>query len=484
MKRLALFIFHLSVLVPALAQEADPVVMRIAGQPVTRSEFEYNYNKNNTENVIDRKDLQDYVELFINYKLKVRAAEDARLDTAQAYKDEFRQYRDQQIRPLLVPQGAEEGEARKYYEGMLERLGGRDLRLPAHIFLHLPQNAPAEEQALKKQRIDSLWQALQAGADFAQLARAHSEDPRSAERGGEITWFGPGQLVPEFEKVMYELEKGQTSEPFLSPVGYHIVRLLDRKQLEPYDTLRPQILRFLESRGLKDRLEQQAADSLAHERGLTPEQLLDQETERLCAQDSELKYLVQEYHDGLLLYEISKNQIWDPAAKDTTALAGYFKKHKKQYAWAAQDTAKTVQPRFYGMAYYCREPQDVQGVRKLLKKVPESRWTVTVRDRYNKDSVTVRMEQPRLYRQGEHAVVDSLVFQVSAGKTRPRKGYTHAGAVGRVLKKGPQRWTDVGTQVVTDYQAECERRFVAELRRRYTVETYPEVLATVNKHDE
>ena len=77
MKRIALFLLHLTFYIPVLAQD-DPVVMKIAGTPITRSEFEYNYNKNNTENVIDRKDLEEYVELFINYKLKVKAAEDAK----------------------------------------------------------------------------------------------------------------------------------------------------------------------------------------------------------------------------------------------------------------------------------------------------------------------------------------------------------------------------------------------------------------------
>lgn len=489
MKRIALFIFRISLLAPALAQEADPVVMRIAGQPVTRSELEYNYNKNNTENVIDRKDLEAYVPLFVNYKLKVRAAQDAGLDTARAYQDEFRQYRDQQIRPLLLPQGAEEREVRAYYDGMVGRLGGRDLRLPAHILLRLPQDATAEQQARAGQRIDSIAQALRDGADFAELARRLSDDRQSAQRGGLLTWYGPGQLVPEFEKVMYELEKGQTSQPFLSPVGYHIVRLADRKPLEPYDTLRPRIQQFLESRGMADRLARQAADSLAAERGLTLEQLMDRETERLTAQDTELKYLVQEYHDGLLLYEISKQHVWDPAARDTAALQQYFRQNRKRYAWALQDTAAadpTLQKdhrRFYGMAYYCRQPQDVKGVRKLLRSLPEAQWTAAVRDRYNKDSVTVRMEQPRLYRRGENACVDSLVFRAPGAKPRQRKGFPHAGTVGRLLKKGPQRWTDIGSQVVADYQKQCDDRFAEELRRKYPVEIYPEVLATVNRHD-
>ena len=474
MKRIALFcILHFAFYIALQAQD-DPIIMRIAGQPVTRSEFEYNYNKNNTENVIDRKDLEEYVQLFINYKLKVKAAEDARMDTAQSYRDEFRTYRDQQIRPLLVPEGAEEREVRAYYDGMLQQLGGRDLRLPAHIFLRVPQKSTAEEQAVKKTRIDSIYQALLGGADFASLAKSCSEDPQSAMRGGELTWFGPGQLVKEFEDVMYALKKGEMSAPFLSPVGYHIVVLKDTKQLEPYDTLAPQIRRYLESRGLADKLAQQATDSLAKLRGLTTEQLLDAETERLCAQDMELKYLVQEYHDGLLLYEISKTQIWDPAAADTLALQNYFNLNKKKYAW---DT-----PHFYGMPYYTREKADVKAVKKLLKKVDESRWTQTVRDAFNKDSVTVRMEQPRLFAIGESAVVDSLVFKQKTGKQRVRKDFPNTAVVGRKLKTGPQKWTDVGAQVVSDYQNECDQKFVEELRRRYPVVVYQDVLSTVNQH--
>lgn len=473
MKRIALLVLHFALCLPVLAED-DPVVMKIAGVPVTRSEFEYNYNKNNTENVIDRKDLEEYVDLFVNYKLKVKAAEDAGLDTVQSFKAEFRTYRDQQIRPLLVPEGAEEAEVRAYYDGMLKQLNGHDLRLPAHIFLRVAQKGSSEEQEAKKARIDSLYQALLAGSDFEELAKQYSEDPQSAVNGGTLTWFGPGSLVPEFEKVMYELQKGETSAPFLSPVGYHIMRLVDVKQLEPYDTLRSKILSFLESRGLAERLERQVADSLARQRGLSVAQLLDAESERLCAQDDELKYLIQEYHDGLLLYEISKTQIWDPAATDTAALENYFKENIRKYAWN--------EPHFFGMPYYTREKNAVKGVKKLLKKVDEAKWTVTVRDAYNKDSVMVRMEQPRLFKKGENAMVDSLVFKVKEGKTRARKNFPYSAVVGRQLKKGPQRWTDVANEVVADYQAACDRKFVEELRNRYKVEIYPEVIATVNKH--
>lgn len=456
-----------------VAQSNDPVIMKIAGEPVTRSEFEYNFNKNNTEGVIDKKSVEEYAELFVNYKLKVKAAEDANYDTLSSFQNEFRTYRDQLIRPMLIPEGAEEKEVRAYYDGMLSQLAGHDLRLPAHIFLRVPQKSSAEEQAVKKLRIDSIYQALVAGADFAETAKKFSEDAQSAVRGGELTWFGPGQLVPQFEEVMYKLNKGELSQPFLSTVGYHIVLLKDTKQLEPYDTLRPQILRFLESRGMREQLAGKAVDSLAMQKGVSIDQYLDQQTERLCATDDELKYLVKEYHDGLLMYEICNTQVWEPAAKDTAALENYFKKNKKQYAW------KT--PHYYGMLYYTRNSADVKAVQKLLKKVDEAKWTTTVRENFNKDSVNVRMQQ-KLFVQGDDAIVDSLAFGIKQGKTKARKDFPYSGLVGRKLKKGPSKWTDVGSQVVADLQKKRENEFVEDLRKRYEVVIYPEVLATVNKH--
>ena len=97
------------------AQE-DPVIMKINGQPVSRSEFEYSYNKNNSEGVIDKKSVEEYVDLFVNYKLKVEAAKDAHLDTLKTFKDEFTSYRDQQIRPAFITDADVEKEAQKIYK--------------------------------------------------------------------------------------------------------------------------------------------------------------------------------------------------------------------------------------------------------------------------------------------------------------------------------------------------------------------------------
>lgn len=465
----------LAVVALTAAAQEDPIVMRIGGVPVTRSEFEYNYNKNNSEGVIDKKNVEEYAELFVNYKLKVLSALDNHLDTLTSYQKEFRTYRDQLIRPLLVPEGAKEKECKAYYDGMLARLEGKQLLQPAHILIRLPQDATEEQQAMAKAKIDSIHQALKDGADFAELAQTVSQDPGSAARGGMLPWIGPNQVVKEFEDVAYSLEVNEVSEPFLMPFGYDIVKLMGKKDLEPYEELHDMILKYLEGQGLENQLAQQVLDSIASQSNgeKTIEQVLDEKTEEFCAKDSELKYLVQEYHDGLLLFEECNSRIWEPAAKDTLALTTYFKKNKKNYAWD--------EPRYRGMVYYCKDAADVKAVKKLVKKQPTDKWMETIRETFNKDSIMVRVER-RIFKKGDNSNVDRLALKVKSAELKPVKGYPHIGIFGKVLKKGPAEWTDVSNQVVSDYQRLKEDEFVAELRKRYTVEIDKEALKTVNNH--
>lgn len=458
----------------ASAQANDPVVMKINGKDVTRSEFEYNFNKNNTDGVVDKKGLEEYVDLFINYKLKVEAAIDDRLDTLTSFNQEFHQYRNQQIKPLLVTPDSEDREVRAYYDNMVNSLEGHDLYLPAHIFLHLGQNTTEADRLATKTRIDSIYQALKDGANFEELARKYSDDKQTGLRGGVIQWIGPHQLLPEMEKVVYSLtDSGQIAEPMLSTVGYHIIQLKGRKPVETFETLEPQIRNFLIQRGMRDRLAQQATEEMAKQRNLSVDELLDVVTKEECAKDDELKYLVQEYHDGLLLFEECTRKVWEPAAKDSTGLSNYFKKNKKRYAYE--------KPHFNGMLYHCRKQTDVKAVQKLLKGVDKTQWTKAVRESFNKDSICVRMEV-KDFVQGQNAFVDSLVFKQKNVKVKPRKDFPYSGVIGKVNKKGPATWTDVSADVVADYQAMREAEFVAELRKRYKVEVYREVLQTVNKH--
>ena len=466
----------LSVAAVSAQQTSDPVVMTVGGEPVTRSEFEYNFNKNNTDAVVDKKTVREYADLFAVYKMKVRAALDAKMDTITSFQKEFRHYRDLQIRPLLVPEVVVEQQCQDYYNDMVQALGGKDLIRPAHILMLIPQNADAKVQEEKRMRADSIYNALLQGADFSKLALELSDDVQTGREGGALPWIGPGNTLKEFEDVAYALQPGEISKPFLSPVGYHIVKMLERKQLEPFDTLHPQIHRFMERRGVHERLATDALDSIVrkYEGKYTTEQILDMETERLCADNQELKYLVKEYHDGLLLYELCSTKIWEPAKVDTAGLENYFKANKNAYAWD--------NPHFSGMLYYCKDKADVKRVAKMLKKQKDdSKWIAMVREQFNKDSVTVRMDK-RLFAKGDNANVDALAFKVKGGEVKPLDGFPYVGHVGKVLKKGPAKWTEVSARVVQDYQKAQEDRYVDELRKRYPVVIFEDVLSTVNNH--
>ena len=451
----------------------DPTIMTVNGQSVPRSEFEYSYNKNNSEGVIDKKSVDEYVDLFVNYKLKVQAAKDARLDTLTSFKDEFAMYRDQQIKPSFVTDEGMLREAQKVYNDTKESIGPRGLIMPAHILMHVEQQAPAEEMQKAKVRIDSIYTALKNGADFADLAKRFSQDPGSAVNGGALPWIGPGQTVKEFEDQAYALQKGEMSQPFQSPYGYHIILMKDRKQLEPFDSLKNDIFAFLERRGGREHVADRAIKEMAQEQGISTAQLLEKRAAEMSAKDMDLKYLIQEYHDGLLLYEISNQTVWDKAAKDELGLANYFQKNKKKYGWD--------EPRYKGIAYHVKDKADVKAVKKSVKGLPFSQWADQLRKTFNNDSIIRIRVEKGIFKKGDNAVIDKMVFKKDTTVTS-LQDYPIDAVFGKLLKKGPEEYQDVRALVVADYQEELEKAWVEDLRKRYSVVVNKEVLQTVNKH--
>ena len=123
------------------AQDSDPVLMRVNGRPITRSEFEYSFNKNNADGVIDKKGLDDYVPLFVNYQLKVEEARQQRLDTVSTIRQELNGYKEQLVMPELVDEAFIEREARRTYDETKKRFGDDDMLNASHILLLLKQDA-------------------------------------------------------------------------------------------------------------------------------------------------------------------------------------------------------------------------------------------------------------------------------------------------------------------------------------------------------
>lgn len=467
MKRI---LFSAGMLLSAASLQAQ-TVMTVAGKSVSLGEFEYAYHKNgDTEGAVEEKTVEEYAQMFLNYKLKVAAAEALRLDTLQSFKEEFRTYRDMQLTPYMVDQHYIDSVAHVVYDNTLARIGGKDLLRPAHILLRVAPKATDDERAAVRMRIDSLYNALQGGADFTSLARQFSEDPGSRAEGGLLPWIGPGSTIKEFEDAAYALQPGEMSRPFETSVGYHIIRMSERKPFGAFEDRSAEILEMLKGQGIEEASAEHRIGQLVAASGgrLTREAVLDSVLAANSA-NAELRYLVQEYYDGLLLYEAAKREVYDPSSNDVEALSAWFKAHRKDYDWDA--------PRFKGVVFHCKDAASVKPLRKMLKKNLDGEWKRLVKQEFNKDSVIVIVSGPYIAKEGDNRYVDKLVFK-SKSDVKARDGFPHAGYAGKVLKR-PQSYTDVKAAVQEDYQASLEKAWVERLRKQFPYSIDEAVLGTV-----
>ncbi len=467
------FVLLLSAL--AATAQTDPVLMTVGHFKVTRGEFEYAYNKNGGEQgAVEEKTPEEYAEMYLNYKLKVLAAEAAGLDTVGSLLTEFRTYRDMQLTPYLVDQTFIDSVARSLYDEAATRLGGKDILHVSHILLLVPADATAEKKEEIRQRADSIYKAVMSGADFAELAMKYSQDPGSARYGGAIRPVGPGELVKEFEDAAYQLQTNEVSKPVLTSFGYHIIKMRDRKQLEPYDEMYPQIISSLKRQGIEEASAEQRINKMVAASGgtLTREAVLDSVMQAHVGQDANLRYLIQEYREGLLLYEAAQNEVWKPAVADTEALQRHFEANRAQYAWD--------EPHFKGYVVQAKNKKVMKKAAKFVKQhADDPNLHQMVEKEFNKEGQQVRVSKLLVVKAGEHTAVDRLVF---GGKTSPMPAFPYEKAVGKKAKQ-PSDYKDVMQQVVADYQQELERNWVEKLRQRFPHHINTEVLRTVNNHE-
>lgn len=200
------------------AKDSDPVLMNVAGKNVTLSEFQYLYNKNNNQQ-LEPLTRERYLDMFVDYKLKVADAEAAGLDTTATFRAEYLQYRDELASPYLRDNAVAEqlvNEAFSHY--------GETVQV-SHIML--PANASGKALA------DSLRSEIAAGhTTFEAAARAYSVDKPSAARGGMMGNVAPARFPWPFEKAAYDTAEGAVSEPVNSGFGWHLIRVESRKPSE------------------------------------------------------------------------------------------------------------------------------------------------------------------------------------------------------------------------------------------------------------
>ena len=193
----------------------DPVIMKVAGVDVPKSEFEYLYNKNSQQQ-INPQSLEEYVEMFKLYKMKVADARAEGLDTLASFINETEQYKHDLAAPYLTDSVYINNLVQEAYDRSKEEVDAY------HLMLFKTRDSKVNNEL--RHRADSLQKVLKGGADFAALAKEYSQDRGSSGRGGRMGWIVAGTYPYAFEIAAWNTPEGEISEVVESPVGYHILK--------------------------------------------------------------------------------------------------------------------------------------------------------------------------------------------------------------------------------------------------------------------
>jgi len=572
----------------------DETLLTINGKPVSAGEFLYIYEKNNQAGAIDPKTMDEYLEMFINFKLKVTEAESQGIDTTASFLKELKGYRAQATpkymqdraaldslvemswrhmakdrraahiaiqcpanadsaanaealakinearervtigREVTKGKGKKAKKVREKVEAFdvvarevstdpnVQETGGelgwitpfryvypledavyntpvgqvsevfrtqygyhialveeeRDHRevKASHIMKMVPRGEGADSlDAVKKAQIDSIAGILTI-ENFAEVAKAESEDRGSGSRGGDLGWFGKGMMVKDFEEVAFALQTSEISKPFRTMYGWHIVLKEGERGIQPLDSMRQQIERQV----MRDERAAEADKSFirkARAEYNLPAEMSDADVKEyadahLEEKYPELKNLVKEYHDGILLFEVSLREVWDKAAKDTVGLEKFFAANKKNYTWDA--------PRWKGWLLQCKDKSSAKAAQAIIKSANPDSVKSYIAHRLNQDSVTYVKAQRGLWEKGKNHAIDKFGFKDKKAEFTPSEELPVVVCMGKKLK-APATWDDEKGKVTTDYQDHLEKEWIARLREKYPVVINGEVWEKIRK---
>lgn len=650
MKRSLILMVLMAMIASGLLAQESPVLLTIADEQVTLAEFERIYRKNNNEASLNRQTPEEYLDLFINFKLKVKEAESLGMDTTTKFINELEGYRKQLAKPYLTDDETKEIMIQEAYERSkldinashiliklsefatpedtlaayikiteirdrilsgedfetvakatsedqsVNRNGGNlgyftafamiypfetiayntsvgEISMPfktnygyhillihdkrpargqvkvAHIFVRNPEGMSEEQKKEAYEKTQMIYDSLQMGTDFAYMARTYSEDPSSARNGGETPWFGTGRMFPEFEDACFAIEeKGDINKPFKSMLGWHIIKLLDKKGIGTYEEMEPELqekinrgdrgllttnryisklkiehgfseypealetvyssvdtsllsgnwdggdlidnttplmkigdrmvttgefVAFInanQSRG-KSRDPKSYVDNLYEQ--FSQDVVMKYEESKLPEKYPEFRYIYQEYHDGILLFDIMDQRVWSKAVSDTIGLAAYHKDHRDDYMWQSRSEAYLIA---------CGKDVNLTGVRKVYKKILKGK----VDEAFLNSSLCPNDTVPcitlthLLVEEGENELVDDMKGQPGLGPVVESEETKSFVILKKMRSPEPKKLNESRGQITSDYQNYLEKEWIKELKQKYPVEVDNSLLSRIN----
>jgi peptidyl-prolyl cis-trans isomerase C len=234
---------------PAAAATGDPVVMTIGDQKITKSQFEKivatlpEKQRAQLQTPAAKKKL---AESLAELTALAQAARAQKLDQTEMVKLRVQIQSEQVLAQAVVEEMSKptDGDLLAYYnshKGEYEQVKARHILIRdkgSSVPLKKDETDLTEEEALAKAQ--EIRAKLLAGGDFAELAKAESDDAGNAARGGDLGTFGKGRMVPEFEKAAFAAEVGKVTEPVKTKFGYHLI-IVDIHDSKPFADVKPEI---------------------------------------------------------------------------------------------------------------------------------------------------------------------------------------------------------------------------------------------------
>lgn len=650
MKKVVVFLFVLVNSVVSFAQQSEKqVLFTIDNDSFYTDEFTRVYNKN-LELVKDdsQKNLNNYLDLFIGYKLKVEKAKKLGLQNNTKYQNELNSYRTQlaknylndskvtselvneaydrmktEVRAshilVMVDENADAKDTLKAYNKVLDitkrlksgekfeelalkfsedpsakvnkgdlgyfsafkmvypfesaayntkvgevskivrtRFGYHLIKVTdkrenrgevtvAHIMLLKPENLDPEKTQKIEKDINDIYQKIQQGESFEELAKQFSDDKSTAAKGGVLQKFGSGQLTSqEFEDVAFGLkEKEQVSKPFKSQFGWHIVKLIDKHPVKSLEDLKFDIennikrddrsrlitsslvnklskkypldknaklynkivkvvnddyyslnwkqpedaknynevlltinndknvngsafLSYLESQqkvGHKTKPISTLVSDLY--KNWSEEQLINYYNENLEREVPEFRYVMEEYRDGLLLFDLMEKEIWDRAKQDTIGLESFYKSHLDKYKWKDR----------YDVDIY--SSTDKSFVEKAQKYASKNKSVDYIKEKINKSGKINIMVKSGVFEKDYDVLPDFNINNEGATSIVQKGNYYFVANVKSIKPSEPKPLEECKGAVVSDYQQYLEDNWVNELKKDFTVKVNQEVFNQV-----
>lgn len=254
------FILVACIQVTAWTQSEDNrVLISVGDEDISVSEFLNVYQKNNVNtDLADKKSMEEYLQLYINFRLKVKEARDLGMDTAKAFIEELAGYRKQLAEPYFNDQEVTDELLHEAYDRLMY-----DIRA-SHILLKVDENALPADTLKVYNKIMDVRKRLLAGEDFAGVAAEVSDDPSAQDRpaqgqtparkgnGGDLGYFTVFDMVYPFETGAYTTPVGEISMPVRTAYGYHLIKVTDKREALGKATVAHLYLAFPKNAGAQD----------------------------------------------------------------------------------------------------------------------------------------------------------------------------------------------------------------------------------------